>query len=150
MARKTPVPPANQEVVLECTHQNCSLCGHSMWNDYDNERTIRTLSGVVRLTLKVRRCTNRECERYHQVYRPESEGSWALPEHEFGLDAIATKIKTFTAQDLVLLDLSAWRQKRDQMKQLRHNRLQQRRFRRQTETYLAELETKLIQSILPP
>ena len=63
---------------------------------------------------------------------------------------IATKIKTFTARDLVPLDLSAWRQKRDQMKQLRHNRLQQRRFRRQTETYLAELETKLIQSILPP
>jgi hypothetical protein len=62
----------------------------------------------------------------------------------------ATKIKTFTATDLVLLDLSAWRQKRDQMKQLRHNRLQQRRFRQQTETYLAELETKLIQSILPP
>ena len=63
---------------------------------------------------------------------------------------IATKIKTFTARDLVPLDLSAWRQKRDQMKQLRHNRLQQRRFRRQTEAYLAELETKLIQSILPP
>jgi hypothetical protein len=64
--------------------------------------------------------------------------------------AIATSIKTFTATDLVLLDLSAWRQKRDQIKQLRHNRLQQRRFRRQTETYLAELETKLIQSSLPP
>ncbi len=89
MARKTAVPPANQEVILECTHQNCPSCGQKMWNDYDNERTIRTLSGVVRLTLKVRRCPNRECERYHQVYRPESEGSWALPEHEFGLDLIA-------------------------------------------------------------
>ncbi len=64
--------------------------------------------------------------------------------------AIATKVKTFFAQDLVPLDLSAWRQKRFEMEQLRHNRLEQRRFRRQTETYLAELETKLIQSILPP
>ena len=89
MARKTAVPPANQEFILECTHQNCPSCGHLMWNDYDNFRTIRTLSGIVRLTLKVRRCPNRECERYHQVYRPESEGSWALPEHEFGLDLIA-------------------------------------------------------------
>ncbi len=78
MARKTAVPPANQEVILECTHQNCPSCGQKMWNDYDNFRTIRTLSGVVRLTLKVRRCPNSECERYHQVYRPESEGSWAL------------------------------------------------------------------------
>ena len=39
--------------------------------------------------LKVRRCPNRECERYHQVYRPEEEGSWALPGHELGLDLIA-------------------------------------------------------------
>ena len=60
-----------------------------MWSDYDNERTIRTLEGVVRLTLKVRRCPNLECERYHQVYRPESEGKWALPEQEFGLDLTA-------------------------------------------------------------
>lgn len=41
------------------------------------------------MRLKVRRCPHRECERYHQVYRPEEEGSWALPEHEFGLDLIA-------------------------------------------------------------
>ena len=66
------------------------------------------------------------------------------------ISAIATKIKTFTARDLMPLDLSAWRQKRSEMEELRHNRLAQRRFRRSTETYLAELETKLIQSILPP
>ncbi len=89
MARKTPVPQANREVVLECIHQNCPSCGQKMWSDYDNFRTIRTLEGVVRLTLKVRRCPNLECERYHQVYRPESEGRWALPVHEFGLDLIA-------------------------------------------------------------
>ncbi len=60
-----------------------------MWSDYDNDRTIRTLSGVVQLTLKVRRCANQQCESYHQVYRPEAEGKWALPGHEFGLDVIA-------------------------------------------------------------
>ena len=60
-----------------------------MWSDYDNDRTIRTLSGVVQLTLKVRRCANQQCESYHQVYRPEVEGKWALPGHEFGLDVIA-------------------------------------------------------------
>ncbi len=101
MARKTPVPQANREVILECTHQNCPSCGQKMWNDYDNERTIRTLEGVVRLTLKVRRCPNMECERYHQVYRPESEGKWALPVHEFGLDLIAdcgTRLISRTSQ----------------------------------------------------
>ena len=89
MARKTLVPKANREVVLKCIHQNCVSCGQKMWSDYDNFRTIRTLEGVVRLTLKVRRCPNRECENYHQVYRPESEGRWALPDHELGLDVIA-------------------------------------------------------------
>ena len=48
------------------------------------------------------------------------------------ISAIATKVKTFFAQDLVPLDLSAWRQKRNQMEQLRQNRLEQRRFRRST------------------
>jgi hypothetical protein len=89
MVRKTPVPQANREVVLECIHPNCLSCGQKMWNDYDNVRTLRTLSGVVRLILKVRRCPNLECESYHQVYRPEAEGSWALPGHELGLDVIA-------------------------------------------------------------
>jgi hypothetical protein len=60
-----------------------------MWNEYDNYRTVRTLEEVVRLRLKIRRCQNGKCERFHQAYRPESEGKWALPQHEFGLDVIA-------------------------------------------------------------
>lgn len=89
MARKKLVPKADQEIVLECMHQKCPTCGQNMWSDYDNERTIRTLSGVVKLTLKVRRCPNQKCESYHQVYRPEAEGNWALPGHELGLDVMA-------------------------------------------------------------
>jgi hypothetical protein len=60
-----------------------------MWNKYDNFRRVRTLDGVVQLRLKVRRCATPECERFCQVYRPEAEGKWALPQHEFGLDVIA-------------------------------------------------------------
>ena len=50
---------------------------------------MRTLSGVVRLRLKIRRCYNEKCERFGCVYRPEAEGKWALPQHEFGLDVVA-------------------------------------------------------------
>jgi len=57
--------------------------------DYDNYRTVATLEEVVALRLKIRRCHNRDCPRYHQPYRPEEEGRIALPEHEFGLDVIA-------------------------------------------------------------
>jgi hypothetical protein len=37
----------------------------------------------------VRRCQNPDCPRYHKPYRPEAEGRFALPQHEFGLDVIA-------------------------------------------------------------
>ncbi len=60
-----------------------------MWNKYDNVRRVRTLEGVVQLRLKVRRCATPECERFCQPYRPEAEGKWALPQHEFGLDVMA-------------------------------------------------------------
>jgi hypothetical protein len=89
MARRNPQPEAEREEVLECVHQECFSCGALMWNEYDNYRTVRTLMGVVRLRLKIRRCQNQNCERFHQGYRPESEGKWALPQHEFGLDVIA-------------------------------------------------------------
>jgi hypothetical protein len=60
-----------------------------MWADYHNRRTVATLDGLVRLVLHVRRCRNRDCPRHHKPYRPEAEGHYALPQHEFGLDVVA-------------------------------------------------------------
>jgi hypothetical protein len=60
-----------------------------MGADYDNFRTVTLLGEVVALRLKIRRCHNRDCRRYHQPSRPEEEGRIALPEHEFGLEVIA-------------------------------------------------------------
>ena len=48
-----------------------------------------TLSGPVRLPLKIRRCKHAGCARLHVPYRPEAEGAIALAQHEFGLDVIA-------------------------------------------------------------
>lgn len=89
MVRRTLQPEATREEVLECIQQRCPWCGGWMWNKYDNIRRVRTLDGVVQLRLKVRRCATPECERFCQPYRPEAEGKWALPQHEFGLDVIA-------------------------------------------------------------
>lgn len=50
---------------------------------------MRTLSEVVQLRLKVRRCPQSDCKRYGKAYRPEAESRWALPQQEFGLDIIA-------------------------------------------------------------
>jgi len=89
MARKSPQPKATSSEVLECVQQNCPSCGNPMWNEYNNLRHVRTLKGVVKLLLKIRRCQNISCERYKIKYRPEQEGNWALPQQEFGLDVIA-------------------------------------------------------------
>jgi hypothetical protein len=56
---------------------------------HHSHRTVTTLQGVTRLTLKVYRCRNTACLRFHQPTRPEEEGGWALPHGEFGLDVIA-------------------------------------------------------------
>ena len=63
--------------------------------------------------------------------------------------AVATRLKTFTAKDLAMVDLVAWRHQRSNLESLRQTRLQQRRFRRDPDNYLLQLETKLLQSILP-
>lgn len=64
--------------------------------------------------------------------------------------AIVTQIRTFTATDLATGDLIAWRKQRSKLELLRQKRLQQLCFRHFPEDYLLKLETKLIQSILPP
>jgi len=67
---------------------HCPECGHLLWGDYFNYRTVTTLDGVKRLTLQIRRCPNPDCSRYHRPFRPEAEPLLALPRHEFGLDVL--------------------------------------------------------------
>jgi hypothetical protein len=89
MARKQARPPATQQVTLEPLQITCRACGSRMRMGHHSHRTVTTLAGVTRLTLKVYRCRNQACPRYHQATRPEEEGGWALPHGEFGLDVIA-------------------------------------------------------------
>lgn len=89
MARKVPRGAADCEKTLRPLRCRCVSCGSRLWTDYDNRRTVVTLRQTIRLTLKIRRCHNRACSRHLKPYRPEAEGRYALPQHEFGLDVIA-------------------------------------------------------------
>jgi hypothetical protein len=89
MARISARPEPRRERTLRTVRRRCPDCGKRMWSDYDNRRTVVTLTGIVRLRLKVRRCPNPACPRHRRPYRPEAEGSLALPQHEFGLDVVA-------------------------------------------------------------
>ena len=88
MARTQARTPDRERVLRPLRHL-CPACGTAMRIRYENRRTLVTLSGTVRLRLKVRRCEVAGCGRYHRPYRPESEGALALPQNEFGLDILA-------------------------------------------------------------
>jgi hypothetical protein len=89
MARKACRPEPTTTESLHTRHTACSACGRRLWADYTNRRTVATLRGLVRLVLHVRRCHNPDCPRRAAPYRPEAEGRYALPQHEFGLDVVA-------------------------------------------------------------
>ena len=89
MARKAPRPQPTRTEHLRPWYSHCPACGQRLWADYRNRRTVATLTGLVGLLLDIRRCHNRACRRYCKPYRPEAEGFYALPQHEFGLDVVA-------------------------------------------------------------
>ena len=84
---KTSEPTITRDLMPERT--TCPHCGGHLRADYTNRRTLHTLAGVTRLILHIRRCRNPDCSAHKRPYRPEAEGSFALPHHEFGLDVIA-------------------------------------------------------------
>src|SRR6266699_3936378 len=89
MARRTPRLEATHEKTLTPLKERCEQCGQPLWVAYHGHRTVTTLSGLWKLTLVVRQCSEPNCPRFHQRYRPEEEGYCALPHGEFGLEVIA-------------------------------------------------------------
>ena len=89
MARRSARPQPDRTLELPALTRACPECGASLWAAYKSQRTVTTLGGSVRLRLQVRRCRTASCPRRAVPLRPEQEGRYALPEHEFGLDVIA-------------------------------------------------------------
>jgi hypothetical protein len=76
-------------VELVTQTRDCPACGQRLWAANKPQRTVVTLEGLVRLHLQVRSCRNPGCSRHRVCLRPEPEGRFALPQHEFGLDVVA-------------------------------------------------------------
>src|SRR5436305_11859242 len=89
MARRRRRPRPTQVKTLTPVATRCPECGHALWVTHSQYRTVTTLDAVTRFTLRVRRCPNPDCPRYHRPCRPEAEALVALPHHEFGLDVLA-------------------------------------------------------------
>ena len=85
------VRPAPDRTLELATHlRDCPACGRRLWAANKPRRVVVTLEGLVLLRLQVRSCRNPDCPRYGACLRPEPEGRFVLPQHEFGLDVIAT------------------------------------------------------------
>jgi hypothetical protein len=89
MKGRTARPEATHALTLTPLKEQCEQCGQPLWVGYHGHRTVTRLDGLWKLTIVVRRCIQPDCPRYHVAYRPEEEGSWALPHGEFGLEVIA-------------------------------------------------------------
>jgi hypothetical protein len=89
MARRRARPQPDQTLELPTLTRTCPHCRGPLWAAYKTQRAVSTLRGTVRLRLQVRRCRTPHCPRRSVPLRPEQEGRFALPEHEFGLDVIA-------------------------------------------------------------
>jgi hypothetical protein len=89
MPRRSARPQPDRVVELAAHTRRCPACGGPLWAAFKTHRTVTTLHGLVRLDLQVRRCRDPECARHGACLRPEQEGAFALPQHEFGLDVIA-------------------------------------------------------------
>jgi hypothetical protein len=89
MPRRSSRPQPDRTLELSTHTRDCPTCGRRLWAANKPQRVVTTLDGIVRLRLQVRSCRNPECPRHRTCLRPEQEGHFALPQHEFGLDVIA-------------------------------------------------------------
>src|SRR6059058_507678 len=89
MPRRSARPQPDRTVDLPTHTRDCPACGRVLWAANKPRRTVVTLDGLVQLRLQVRSCRNPECPRHRACLRPEQEGRFALPQHEFGLDVVA-------------------------------------------------------------
>jgi len=89
MPRRSARPRPDRTFDLPARARTCPACSGPLWSAATARRTVVTLEGLVRLRLQVRSCRNPACPRHRACLRPEQEGRFALPRHEFGLDVIA-------------------------------------------------------------
>jgi hypothetical protein len=89
MPRRSARPQPDRTLDLPAHTRACPACAGPLWSAATARRTVVTLDGLVRLHLQIRSCRNPDCPRRGVCLRPEQEGRFALPQHEFGLDVIA-------------------------------------------------------------
>jgi hypothetical protein len=89
MPRRSARPRPDRTLDLPAHTTTCPTCSGPLWSAATARRSVVTLEGLVQLRLQIRSCRNPDCARHRACLRPEQEGRYAPPQHEFGLDVIA-------------------------------------------------------------
>jgi hypothetical protein len=82
-ARRNARPQPTETLEIPTHSRTCPIRGGPLRAANIARRTVTTLEGLVRLQVRSRR--NPDRARYKVCLRPEQEGRFALPRHEFGL-----------------------------------------------------------------
>jgi len=103
--------------------------------------------------------TNNDLEQFFSTYRYHDRRTTGRKVASPGLvlngsvcviAATATRLHTYSAAELAPENINAWRELRQARETRRQQRTRRRRFRRDPVSYLAKLETNLLQLSLPP
>jgi hypothetical protein len=89
MPRRSARPRPDRALDLPAHTRTCPACSGPLRSAATARRTVVTLDGSVRPRLQIRSCRDPACSRHRAGLRPEQEGRFALPRHEFGRDVIA-------------------------------------------------------------
>jgi hypothetical protein len=89
MPRRSARPQPDRTLDLSCQARACPCRAGPLRAADIAQRTVTALEGLVRLRLRVRNRRDPACPGRGARLRPEREGRFALPRHEFGLDVIA-------------------------------------------------------------
>ena len=115
-----------------------------LFHCYDIENLPRTNNDLEQTFGKWRHHQRRCCGQKVAPATAVTRGSVQLT------SALATQQKPFSAPELATVPHEQWQQLRSTLRHHQQKRVQQRQFRRAPQTYLAQLEQKLLQRTLPP
>lgn len=77
-----------RELVLVASNETCPFCAAGLFICEHRHRYVETLTGLVHVIAKGKRCSSSSCAHPEVRVRPSEEGRLVLKGHEFGLDVV--------------------------------------------------------------
>lgn len=77
-----------RKVIFTAPQQECPFCRASLHISQHRQRTVRTMTEELDLTMRDKKCPSAACPQPHLRYRSPEEALIAIPHNQFGLDVV--------------------------------------------------------------